>query len=150
MRSGRFALGCLLIAVTCGYAETAATSGSRVPTLRDAWFTTTVTVPGQKYDRNQPEHIWAKVEEFVRGKDNKVIMVVVFNDQGSHTIKGRRINPQGKEELFHWSITPVTGGTTGWNKTSKSWEVSKLAPGKHVVELTVDSTPAGRYSFTVK
>jgi hypothetical protein len=82
MRSRRFAVACVLVAGTVGYGGTTATSGSRVPTLRDVWFTTTVTMPGQRY-KQEPERIWTKVEEFVRGKDEKV----VFNDHRSHRIQ---------------------------------------------------------------
>jgi hypothetical protein len=145
----RVVLGCLLV-VASGYPWTSATSGSRVPTLRDAWFTTTVTMPGQRYRATEPERIWARVEQFVRGKDEKVIMIVVFNDPGSHHIGGHRVDPRGKEHPFEWSVTPLTGGTSGWRATSKTWEVDKLTPGQHTVELVVDSAPAGRYAFEVK
>ena len=149
MRSRRFAVASVLVAVTLGYGGTTANSGSRVPTLRDVWFTTTVTMPGQRY-KQEPQHIWMRVEEFVRGKDEKVIMIVVFNDHGSHRISGRRISPGGRQSPFEWSVTPLSGYTSGWRATQWRWDVNKLSPGKHTVELTVDSAPAGRYSFEVK
>jgi hypothetical protein len=150
MRFSRFVLVCLLVAGLSSLTGATATAGSRVPTVRDVWFTTTVTVPGQKYGRNEPEQIWAKAEEFTRGKDSKAIMIVVFNDHGSHSISGRLVNHKGKASPFAWSVTPISGATTGWRATSWKWDVSKLAPGKHTVELTVDSQPAGTYAFEVK
>src|SRR5262244_2674693 len=96
MRTGRLVAGCLLVVTVAAYAGTSAISDTRVATVRDAWFTTTLTPGGQQYGRTQPESIWGKVEEFTRGKDAKVIMLVVFNDLGSHQVSGKRINPSGK------------------------------------------------------
>jgi len=150
MRFRRLILGCCLAAAMAAYAGTSAVSDTRVATVRDVWFTTTVTPGGQQYGRTQPESIWGKVGEFTRGKDAKVTMLVIFNDLGSHQISGSRINPSGKANPFKMSVTPITGGTTGWRGVTKSWAVDTLARGKHTVELTVDSRPAGSYSFVIK
>jgi len=48
------------------------------------------------------------------------------------------------------SVSAHSGGTTGWRSITKSWQVDQLARGKHVVELAVDSQPAGSYSFVVR
>jgi len=133
-----------------GLAGIPAIPDTRVPTVRDVWFTTTVTPGGQRYDRTQPEAIWTKVEQFTRGKDAKVIMVVIFNDHGSHRVSGTRVNPEGKKSSFELAVTSYSGATTGWRAVTKTWEVDKLARGKHGVELMVDSKPAGTYSFVVK
>ena len=150
MRFSRVVLGLCLAVMVAGYAGTSAVSDTRVTTVRDVWFTTTVTPGGQHYGRTQPESIWGKVEEFTRGKDAKVTMLVIFNDLGSHQISGNRINATGKSNPFKMSVTPITGGTTGWRSVTKSWAVDTLARGKHTVELTVDSRPSGSYSFVVK
>jgi len=150
VRFGRLVAGCLLVVTAAAYAGTPATSDTRVPTVRDVWFTTTTTPGGQQYGRTQPESIWGKVEAFTRGKDARVIMLIVFNDLGSHQVSGNRVNPSGKGNPFTMKVTPHSGGTTGWRSVTKSWTVDTLARGKHTVELTVDSKPAGSYSFVIK
>jgi hypothetical protein len=120
------------------------------PVLRDAWFTRTESVPGQRYGRSQPENIWERTAVFEKGKDTKAILLIVLKDLNPHTISGVLTGPEGKPRPFKYSVTTLQGGQVQWRATSRAWDVGNLYTGKHTVELAIDDVPAGSYTFLVK
>jgi len=140
-----------VIAFAVGFLGTVVpdTASAQSPVMRDAWFTHTQTVPGQRYGREDPSQVWDRTTSFTQGKDPKVILIMILNDWGAHTIAGARQGPDGRRHTFDYSLETLGGGGR-WRGTSRFWDTDKLAPGKHVIELTIDGVKAGTYEFEVK
>src|SRR5262249_21639530 len=125
------------------------TASAQSPVMRDAWFTHTQTVPGQRYGREDPSKIWGRATSFTQGKDPKVVLIMIANDWGAQTIAGARQVPDGRRHPFDYSLETLGGGGR-WCATSLFWDTDKLAAGKHVIELPIDRVKAGPYEFEVK
>lgn len=147
------------LGLACSVALMALISGCAVQTgslaggplaLKEVWFTHTQTVGGQLYPTSsEPQQIWERTDVFFLGKDAKVIMLVVFNDQRSHNIRGLRRDAQGGEYRFQFNTSPTMGRDRSWSVRSWQWNIYGLRLGKHTVDLTIDDVPAGSYSFEV-
>jgi hypothetical protein len=141
------AIGCSLVAlIVLGVAigEPQTLPGN----VRDVWFTTSETVSGRH--NTSPERRFERVETFSRETDKSVIMVIVFNDHGSHEVSAVRTGPDGKAQTHRASLAPNSGSVRGSRTHRHRWDTSKLKVGTHTVEVVVDDVLIGKYSFELK
>ena len=117
--------------------------------LKDVWFTNTRAAGRAAWGAREPQQIWPRVDTFVQGKDPLAILLIVFNDQRAHHVRGVRTDPDKREWPFRFDVSPRTSGV-GWRAVYYVWPVDKILRGKHLVDLAVDEVPAGTLSFTVR
>ena len=88
MSRRRIAIGGLLLAALMCLDERMACG--QPSALRDVWFTNTRAAGRAEWRSREPQQIWPRVDTFVQGKDALAILLIVFNDQRAHQVRGVR------------------------------------------------------------
>jgi hypothetical protein len=147
MSRRRIAIGGLLLAALMCLDERVACG--QPSALTDVWFTNTRAAGRAEWRSREPQQIWPRVDTFVQGKDALAILLIVFNDQRAHQVRGVRKDPDNREWPFRFDVLPRTVNV-GWRAVYYVWPVDKIPRGKHLVDLAVDEVRAGTLSFTVR
>ena len=133
--------------------SSACTSVRPTPDVSDVYFTSAEGGPGhQRYHTGStPYQIRPPVRVFDRERDAKVTLIVVFSTGTAHTLRAVLNAPNDEAPRpVSWSAPTRTQFGT-WVTSTASWSVSpRMAPGHYTVDLTIDETAVGRYSFDLK
>lgn len=133
-------------------ASAACSTASPVAGVSDVYFTNAESGPGyQRYNAGSPYQLLPPVIEFDRQRDARIKIVIVFSTGSAHSVRAVLNSPNGaKPRPVTWEV-PAHTQFGGWTTSSAYWSINpSTATGRYRVDLTIDGTPAGAYSFDVK
>jgi hypothetical protein len=140
----------ILAAVVVLAAGCAPATGPGASGARDVWFTNVAGVGSQSYDvGTSPRRVYPEVKSFDKSRDRRVIIVIVLGDGAPHSLRAVLANPVGVPRTIEWKLESMPR-VADWRITTASWPTEVMPAGTNSVDLTVDGTPAGTYTFQIR
>jgi hypothetical protein len=117
--------------------------------ITDVYFSKVGKIGGQIY--RTPNDLPGPTKVLETGKDRVVFLYVVFSDLDAHTLRGDLKAADDKVvRQMRRTISPVTRAGIRWRSITEEFSLEGLGPGEYSIDLVVDDTKTGTYSFTLR